>query len=171
MATCPSCDRVVRRDLFDRRMREQREQLRARMDERERRYDDLAASRIVADEDEIPDPWASAPSDLLIDTLRSRAGRRGAYDTADDLRERLEHWDLSPEATLDELFAFAEELGMGVNLWTSAKRATATRYQCKLYHLVGWSNRHAITSEAPTAWAAVAAAIVGGFEQGHIGWE
>jgi hypothetical protein len=135
---------------------------------------DLASARVANDLDALPIdlPDSGLHLDALIDHLNiAKRSDRTRGKAVDNLRSRMEEFEIDPDLTVDGLLELLEDFGLGVDLWTSPKRNPAQKYRCVLYLLHYGSLQRFILTEAPTAWAALAAAIVSGFERGRLEWE
>ncbi|MFM8594679.1 MAG: hypothetical protein ACKOCK_09855 [Chloroflexota bacterium] len=159
--------------------RKAREAFQKQVEERERNMRGLAEATASESSEAIP----SSPSDY------GTAGLTGLWDqigiripkplkvtetistkSVEEMCGEMIEVGLDPDSSLQDLLDVAERFGIGVDLWTSPKRRGNRKYRCVLYVQPGWHLERFVMAEAATAWAAVAAALIIGFEQGNLQW-
>ena len=179
---CPSCGMTISDEGLSTRLKtnkKAREAFQKQIEERERNLRGLAEATASESSEVIP----SSPSDYGADGLTKLWDQLGirirtplkvtesiSTKSVKEMCGEMAEVGLDPDASLQDLFDVAEEFGIGVDLWTSPKRKGNRKYRCVLYAQPGWRLERFVMTEAATAWAAVAAALIIGFEQGHLEW-
>jgi hypothetical protein len=168
-ALCPACHRIVRPELFERLREASSARFEQKMRECEDRFSALATARISPPDQQRPIVSAEQggpPLAPFVNPPAAACGRRdGAHEQTAWLRELMEEWDLDPDMGVKDLLDLMEEYGVGVDLWTSPKRWAGQRYRTRLYRWQYGSLVPFMEAEAPTAWASLAATVVGAFDQ------
>lgn len=184
-AACPTCGMTVNDETFEGVLMDHEEQSRALqklVEERERNIGALSGATSSRAGQSIPTAdLRDAPANLshiwdqLGMTIRPSSptwtvSTRVADETAEEMRLAMLDFGIDPESSLQDLLDFIEASELGADVWTSPKRKGHRKYRCVLYMLEYGRLRRFVMTEAATAWAAVAAAVIMAFEQGHLEW-